>query len=75
MGRRVGVRIVVSTTFSDADSNAGSNIIGQTVEASDAVKPNRSSNWPKFVIITAGLLITLAWTGFLAWAFGKILGW
>jgi hypothetical protein len=57
----------VSTTFPDADATVRSKII----EASVAVEPKPI--WSLLLIIT-GLAASLAWTGFLGWVVGKVLG-
>jgi hypothetical protein len=56
----------MSTTFSDNHPNAESKIMRQ----SGVVEANYP-NWSLLAIIV-GALASLAWTGFLAWAVGKI---
>jgi hypothetical protein len=64
---------VVSTTFPDADSNKEPT---KSPEAADADKKKRTSKGLKLIILTAGLLVTFAWMGFLAWAASRIVsGW
>jgi hypothetical protein len=60
----------VTTTFPDA-----SNTNQLSPEATTA-KERRVSKGLKLVILTAGLLVTFAWIGFLAWTVGTIVsGW
>ena len=69
MGRRVGVCVVMSTTLTDFGPNAESKVMQQS---SDVVEAKRSI-WSVFAI-TCGALASVAWTGFLACATGKIFG-
>jgi hypothetical protein len=62
----------VSTTITDADANVGSKVIQKSAETSTPAKARRAI-WPILIIITASLT-SLVWTGFLAWAGGRIFG-
>ena len=62
----------VSTAITDSDANVGSKVIQKSAEASTPVKARRAI-WPILIIITASLA-SLVWTGFLAWAGGRIFG-
>jgi hypothetical protein len=66
-----GVRVAMSTTFSDIHPNAESKIVQQPAVASDVVE----ANYPIWSVlgIMFGALGSLAWTGFLVWAVGKII--
>ena len=57
----------VSTTFPDA-----SNTNVRPSPQASAVEGKRISKPLKLIIIVIGLLLTLAWVGFLGWAVGKI---
>ncbi len=61
----------VSAEFSDVELTAKTKIIGPSGEPPAAVETNRYPIW-FMVLITAGLLATVAWTGFLVWVAGRI---
>jgi hypothetical protein len=62
MGRRVGVCVVMSTTLTDFGPNAESKVMQQSSDVVEAFA------------ITCGALASVAWTGFLVCATGKIFG-
>jgi hypothetical protein len=59
----------MSTTFRNTENDAEPKVIEQPAEATVAANYSISS----VLVIMAGLLTSLAWTGFLAWGAGKIL--
>ena len=69
--RRVAVCVAMSTTLTDTDPSE--QIIQGAAEASVAVKAKRDPIWP-ILVISLGLLASLAWSGFLAWAVGRVIG-
>ena len=66
-----GVRVAMSTTFSDIHPNAEPKIVQQSAVATDVVEANHPI-WSVLGIMF-GALASLAWTGFLVWAVGKII--
>jgi hypothetical protein len=61
----------MSTTFSDIHPNAESKIVQRSAVASDVVETNYRI-WPVLGIMF-GALASLAWTGFLVWAVGRMI--
>ena len=62
----------VNTTV-ETGASMRSNIIHNVAGASTAATGNRG-HMPATLLITAGLLTTLAWIGFLAWVVSRIFG-
>jgi hypothetical protein len=63
----------MSTILADADASVRSNVIHKVGETSDAVKAKRDPIWA-ILVLTLGLLSSLAWSGFLAWVVGRTIG-
>jgi len=59
----------MSTTLIDTDAGVGS----KNIRAAETSVAKRAPIWP-ILIISLGLLATLAWDGFLAWEVGRMAG-
>jgi hypothetical protein len=62
----------MSTIVADTDASVRSNAI-RVREASTVVKAKLDPMWA-IVALTLGLLSSLAWSGFLVWAIGRMVG-
>jgi hypothetical protein len=54
------------------DTDAAS-VRSKSIRAAKTSAPKRGPIWP-ILVISSGLLATLAWDGFLAWAVGRMIG-
>jgi hypothetical protein len=63
----------VSTTTVESGASVRPNIIHNAAGASTAAKANRGRKLAT-LLVTVGLLTTLAWIGFLAWVISRIFG-
>jgi len=59
----------MSTILADIDASVGSN----GIQAAEKSVAKRAPIWP-ILVISLGLLASIAWSGFLAWVVGRMIG-
>jgi hypothetical protein len=64
----------MSTTIADTDASVGPEVIQRPVASTPAkAKVRRDPIWP-ILVVSLGLLASLAWSGFLGWMVGRMTG-